>query len=153
MDVVKEDQQIRVGQKFPLPYYSRVVGVRPLATGLAESNWDVTPPLGNVVWLLGVDIWFDHSTLDPGDLYYDQAVVFQSFISPKTALELSQCEVILPTTKAGIGNCWVNFDRSAHMHFNLRRLFTGGAIRFGLYVTNLEDGILVCQAAFEISEG
>jgi len=153
VEVVKEEQQIRVAEKFPVPAYSRVFGLFcQLSPGVGNDDYAVSQPLGNRLWLLGVRCEFMPQALDEasGCLLYiasgQDAKANAEAISTRWDLVL-ECS---GGAKKGI--YWTIEPRE--LYLPMKRLYTGRALRFGIVAENLSATVgLNVNVFFEISEG
>ena len=151
--VVQRNQQEEMRRRYPKPVYSRVVNLEVLVSdGVGGYGFNYTPPLGNRLWLLSVDLWFMNPTIDvkiggfiylrTGDVrpkdYGDVAMNWDSVIDDSTGI------------KPGI--YWEGIN--AHFRWDMMRFYEGKGRRFGVTIENFNvDQNWLCWASFQISEG
>ncbi len=137
----------------PKPAYSRIVNLEVLVSdGIGGYGFNYTPPLGNRIWLLSVDLWFINPTLD---------VLIGGFIylrtgdtKPASAGEVAMRwdSVIDDSTGIKPGIYWRGL--SQHFRWDMMRFYEGRGRRFGVMIenSNIYQSWL-CWASFQISEG
>ncbi|MBA7690504.1 hypothetical protein ES703_99033 [subsurface metagenome] len=149
--LVNKPQPIRVGVRNPGAVYSRWLVTHRAFSNVAGSYQSaITPPVGVSVWLLQVSIryWVRDAT-NFGQLFMD---VMTGSGSPGSAPEMADAwDRVLPCYGTypnlfGEGN-------SFEWDFEMRRLFTGEARRFGFWGQNLIAFTAFLQVGFLISEG
>lgn len=151
--VVARNQQAEVARLHPKPVYSRVINLTlQVPAGLGQEDFAVSPPIGNRVWLLGVDLFI---------LNMDVDVVCSGFIYISTGTDKK-------VTAPMIAEQWDSIIRNYggpkpafyysgirdHFHWDMMRFYEGTGRRFGAVAQNLTD-IKGWRAwiSFEISEG
>ncbi|MBA7522327.1 hypothetical protein ES705_14445 [subsurface metagenome] len=151
--IVGRDQQAEVRRRYPKPAYSRIVNLEVLvADGLDGVGFNYTPPLGNRLWLLSVDLWFINPTLD---------VLIGGFVylrtgdtKPESAGEVAMKwqSVIDDSTGIKPGIYWTGLN--AHFHWDMMRFYEGRGRRFGVMIENFNQyQQWLAWASFQISEG
>lgn len=151
--IVGRDQQAEMRRLHPKPAYSRVINLEVLVSdGLGGEGFNYTPPLGNRLWLLSVDLWFMNPTVDVtigGFIYLRTGMA-----KPESAGEVAMkwASVIDDTTGIKPGIYWVGLNE--HFHWDMMRLYEGQHRRFGVVIENFNvDQKWLCWASFQISEG
>lgn len=151
--VVPRDQQAEVRRLHPKPAYSRVINLTlQVAAGIGSDDFQVSPPIGNRVWLLGVDLFV---------LNMDVDVVCSGFFYISTGKEEKVTgEVIAVKWEPIIRNyggpkaaLYYSGVRD-HFHWDMMKFYQGSGRRFGALAENLTE-IKGFRAwiSFEISEG
>lgn len=150
--LINKAQLIRVGVKNPAPDSSRIVIVQLLvAAGIGNDDWAVTPPLGNRVRLLSVDVWMQPTT---------QGGFIKSFLKVTTGTGMK-------FTADMISNQWASvmdvsmivkvgmmlFCCDKHMRFDMSKLYVGESRRFGMYSQSNSNTQYSIIGAFQIAEG
>lgn len=151
--VVRRNQQEEIRRLHPKPAYSRVINLTvQIPAGLGADDSAVSPPIGNRVWLLGVDLFVMSLEVD---------IVGSGFIYISTGTEQK-------VTKEFIATKWDPVIRNyggpkpgfyysgtrGKFHWDMMRFFEGSGRRFGVLAQNLTD-IVGWRAwvSFQISEG
>jgi len=151
--VVERNQQAEVRRRYPKPAYSRVINLTlQVPAGLGESDFAVSPPVGNRIWLLGVDLFI---------LNMDVDIVCSGFIYISTGTDKRVTEPMIadqwdPVIR-NYGGPKPGFYYSGirdQFHWNMMKFYEGSGRRFGAVAENLTD-IKGWRAwvSFEISEG
>lgn len=140
------------GSDKPVERESRVIILQLLIkAGAGNSDYAITPPLGNRVRLLGVDVWFQPTS---------QGGFIKAYlkVTTGTGTGLSADIVgwrwpsVMDTTmimKVGM----LIFCCDLHLHFNMNKLYIGESQKFGIWSesnANVQYSIL---AAFLVAEG
>lgn len=151
--VVPRDQQAEVRRLYPKPAYSRVINLTlQVAAGAGADDYAVSPPIGNRVWLLGVDLFL---------MSLDVDVVFSGFIYISTGKDKRASGEMIATqwepiirNYGGPKECLYFSTLGAHYHWNMMKFYEGAGRRFGVAGENLTD-IIGWRAwvSLEISEG
>jgi len=150
--VVERNQQAEVRRRYPKPAYSRVINLTlQVPAGLGESDFAVSPPVGNRIWLLGVDLFI---------LNMDVDIVCSGFIYISTGTDKRVTEPMIadqwdPVIR-NYGGPKPGFYYSGirdQFHWNMMKFYEGSGRRFGAVAENLTD-IKGWRAwvSFEISE-
>lgn len=151
--VVARNQQAEVARLHPKPVYSRVINLTlQIPAGLGQDDFAVSPPIGNRIWLLGVDLVILNRDVD---------VVCSGFIYISTGTDKR-------VTAEMIANQWDPIIRNYggpkpgfyysgirdKFHWDMMKFYEGSGRRFGAVAENLTD-IKSWRAwvSFEISEG
>lgn len=153
MIVLGQDQQRIVGETYPVPSYSRVFGLfLSCAAGIGEPDSQISPPIGNRVWLLGIHVHFmpELPVATPGCFLH-----LTTGQNPKATGEenTTRWENLIPSY-GGAKKAIFWRDAPMELIFSMRVLFTGASRRFGVTVENFSatKGLNV-NVFFEISEG
>lgn len=130
---------------------SRVVLVQLLvAAGVGNDDYGVTPPLGNRVRLLGVDVWYQPTT--QGGFIKGYLKITTGTGTTFTAdIVSNQWASVMDTTmllKVGI----LVFCCDLHLHFDMNKLYAGESQRFGLYSESNSNQQYSILGAFHIAE-
>lgn len=123
-----------------------------LDPGVGTAMQMVTPPLGNRIWLLGIDIWFMNYTVDTP--VHGLVVISTGQGAEPTPNEVVyQWESLLPAI--GNNGPWFHwFGVRGHRHYSMMKFYEGTARRFAAYMENFEaDKQWYAHVSFEISEG
>lgn len=151
--IVGRNQQAEVARLHPKPVYSRVINLTlQIPAGLGEEDYAVSPPVGNRIWLLGVDLII---------LNMDVDVVCSGFIYISTGTDKRVTAPIIaekwdPVIR-NYGGPKPGFYYSGirdQFHWDMMKFYEGTGRRFGALAENLTD-IKGWRAwiSFEISEG
>lgn len=151
--VVARNQQAEVARLHPKPVYSRVINLTlQIPAGLGQDDFAVSPPIGNRIWLLGVDLIILNRDVD---------VVCSGFIYISTGTDKRVTAPMIATKWDPIirnyGGPKPGFYYSGirdKFHWDMMKFYEGSGRRFGAVAENLTD-IKSWRAwvSFEISEG
>lgn len=151
--VVGRNQQAEMARLHPKPVYSRVINLTlQVPAGLGQDDFAVSPPLGNRIWLLGVDLFIMNMNVD---------VVVSGFLYISTGIEKKVTASMIATQWDPIirnyGGPKPGFYYSGireHFHWDMMKFYEGTGRRFGAVAESLVD-ITSWRAwvSFEISEG
>lgn len=151
--VVQRNQQEESRRLNPKPAYSRVINLEVLVSdGLGGEGFNYTPPLGNRLWLLSVDLWFMNPTLDVqigGFIYLRTGKA-----KPASAGDLAMKwdSVIDDSTGIKPGMYWTGLNQ--HLRWDMMKFYEGSGRRFGVMIENFNvDQKWLCWASFQVSEG
>ena len=151
--IVGRNQQEEVARLHPMTAYSRQVCIElHVLKGSGAADWFTTPPLGNRLWLLGIDIWFINPTVDV--LIKGWLVITTGSNKKPTAPQVVyEWEPLLPLV--GHSGTWLEWcGIRCHRHYSMRKFFQGSERRFAAYVENKTDLTdWYAHVSFEISEG
>lgn len=151
--IVARNQQAEMARLHPKPVYSRVINLTlQITPGAGADDFAVSPPVGNRVWLLGMDLFLFSLEVD---------VVFSGFIYISTGTD----KRVTPTMIAAqwdpivrnYGGPKPGFYFSTlgqHFHWDMMKFYEGSGRRFAAVGENLTD-IIGWRAwvSFQISEG
>lgn len=152
-DLLTSGQPARRAVLNPGPVYSRVVNLElHVPAGLGASDWEVTPPLGQNIWLLGVRAWFFSSAV---------GVLIGGIVRITAGTGVNLTEEIVATRWEPIIENYGGAKTGLYWHsdkgsfaWQMRRLYTGQARRFGCVIENFDpEQHWVALVSFEISEG
>lgn len=151
--VVRRDQQAESRRLHPKPAYSRVINLTlQVAAGIGADDYAVSPPMGNRIWLLGVDLVI---------LNMDVDVVCSGFFYISTGMDRNANAEKIATQWDPIirnyGGPKPAFYYSGirdKFHWDMMKFYEGAGRRFGVVAESLTD-IKGFRAwvSFEISEG
>ena len=151
--IVPRGQQEAVRRESPKQAYSRVINLTlQIPAGLGEEDFAVSSPVGNRVWLLGVDLFI---------LNMDVDVVCSGFIYIRTGTDkkvtapmiAEQWDPIIRNYGGPKPGFYYSGIRD-QFHWNMMKFYEGSGRRFGAVAQNLTE-IKGWRAwvSFEISEG
>lgn len=152
-ELLNQSQPGRVSVLRPAGVYSRVVAVQVDPCVQWEYKWQFTPPVGNDVVLLRVQVFLQHEHLETVGTVEDGFMVYTAQVAPSSAAEVRRCEAVVPVFASFGISIWWNKAQVRDYEWTMRRYYKGAERRFGLYVENSEDSQLIAWASFEISEG
>ena len=151
--VVQRNQQAEVARLHPKPVYSRVINLTlQIPAGLGQEDFAVSPPVGNRIWLLGIDLHILNMQVD---------VVCSGFIYISTGTDKRVTAPMIADQWDPIirnyGGPKTGFYYSGirdHFHWDMMKFYEGSGRRFGAVAESLVD-IISWRAwiSFEISEG
>lgn len=151
--IVTRSQRIVTGATNPGSVYSRVVSCVAYLKVVGYAR-GYTPPLGEKLWLHGVDVWPSHDYSGVAGAMISFRILHGAG-KPATAAEILSWTNILPVDwPDGIGRAWTQYQAFFHQHWDVNQLFVGAAQRFGIWL--MGSGfvpLLEFVASFEISEG
>lgn len=151
--LVTMPQPITTGVQFPKSVYSRVVNLElHIPAGIGNGDFAFTPALGNNIWLLRVDVWFlrnDTGGQIGGFVYIGAG----SAVPAHGGVIAMRWDLIVPNySGAKPGLWWQGVD--GHVGWDMRKLYTGEARRFGVSIENFSATLnWVALVSFVISEG
>lgn len=137
----------------PAPVQSRVIALElHCPAGIGNSDWCSTPPLGNRLWLYGIDVWIYCTTPGPGigGFFYLTYGTYEPSSGEDVAVRWTPIIPLYCGLKLGF--LWYDCA-SFHRHFSMAKLFTNDGLRFGAVVENGGAQAWMTTVAFEISEG
>lgn len=151
--IVGRNQQAAMRAAHPKPYYSRTVLMRMMLERVGDMRaGGVTPPLGNRLWLLGVDVWF-MSTTDNG--FMSLAVDLKVGTTEESDLLVIR-DTWEPVMRSSYGptDTMMVYGRDIHLHFDMMRFFEAEAKRLAMVATIVAAGVeCLGLVAWHISEG
>ncbi|MBA7627279.1 hypothetical protein ES703_34741 [subsurface metagenome] len=149
--LITKSQAIRASVNNPMAAYSRVVLVQLIVdAGVGSDSAGTTPPLGNRVRLLGVDIWLQ-PVAQGGFIEGAVKVKTGSGVkTPVSVISLEWATVMDESQLLKLG--FLVFCCVQHYHFDMNRLYVGESQRFAVYSTNLSNTKYSILGAFQISE-
>lgn len=136
----------------PAPVHSRVVLMQLLvAAGVGNDDYAVTPPLGNRVRLLGVDVWIMPTS--QGGFIEASLKVTAGSGERFTGLVVSEAwaPVMDVTMLLKVGILFYCCDN--HFHFDMNKLYIGESQRFGMYSVSTSNTQYTILGGFHIAEG
>ena len=136
----------------PKPYYSRVVSIATDVIGDGEWRYVTTPPMGQSLWLLKIDVW--RWPKSPDASKGTEFRIFGGSGAPGTVKELDRWEEVLPVLLDGKRHLWRAYDGTDHYQWTMMRFFEGRPIRLAVsHMRAATFGNDVLYVSFEISEG
>jgi len=151
--VVARDQQAEMRRLHPKPAYSRIVNLEVLVpAGIGAEGFNYTPPLGNRLWLLSVDLWFFNPTPDIqiGGFIYLRTGGKKPASPGETAMKWDS--VVDDSTGIKPGIYWTGLR--AHIRWDMMKFYEGSERRFALLIENFsETQQWLAWVSFQISEG
>lgn len=149
--LANKSQPIVSGVMNPQATYSRVVIVQLLvAAGVGNEDYGITPPLGNRVRLLGVDVWIQPT--NQGGFIVAYLKVKSGTGVPISAIRMSVDWLPVMDVSMILGVGMMLFCCEKHMHFSMNKLYVGESQRFGLYSQSNSNTQYTILGAFEIAE-
>lgn len=153
MEVIVGDQQEIVAARHPRVSYSRAVCLDCTATvGIGNSDFALSPALGDRLWVLGVRLVNLPPVLDlmSGGLFY---VLVGSGPAPTSSQMIAGWERVI-LSYGGVKPAVRLQGLWCEVYIPMRRFFEGRALRLGLVIENFSDAVVMNGfAIFEISEG
>jgi len=151
--IVPRNQQMAVAQAHPKPYYSRTVLMRMKLERVGDMRaGGITPPLGNRLWLLGVDVWF-MSTVDNGFMSLQLDLKVGTTEETDLLVIRDKWEPVMRSSY-GPADTILVYGRSIHLHFDMMRFFEAEAKRFAMVCSIIGVGVeCMGLVAWHISEG
>lgn len=150
--VVPRNQQLKMAEEHPKPYYSRVIGMTITTKVPPTEDFVVTPVLGNDIWLLNVKVW-----VTPKPVVAWQCTRFQIFAGGGKNVgieDVTEWEIILPLIdNEGKPKNWQISDGQETKEFSMMRFYSGQQRRFAMKVYRDTEPADTIQASLEISEG
>lgn len=151
--VVARNQQAEMARLHPKPVYSRVINLTlQIPAGLGQVAFAISPPVGNRIWLLGVDLITMSQT---------RANVFGGFIYITTGTQLKrqgdaglrlEDDVIRNYGGPKPGFYYTGFGDS--YHWDMMMFYEGAGRKFGALAENLfVTETWRAWISFQISEG
>lgn len=150
--LVNKVQPIVQGVKNPKAVYSRQVLVQLFVEGgVGNSDWGVTPPLGNRVRLLSVDVWLQPTTQGG---FIECTLKVQTGAGKKfSAYQISEQWAPVMDSSMLLKVGLMIYCCGITMRFDMDKLYTGESQRFGLFSQNNGNVAYTVIGAFQISEG
>lgn len=151
--IVGRDQQAEVRRLYPKPAYSRVINLTlQIPAGLGQGDFAVSPPIGNRVWLLGVDMFITNLSVD---------IISSAFIYLSTGTDKDETGEKIATQWEQIireyGGPKPGFYYSGirdHFHWDMMKFYEGSGRRFGVVAESLSIyEVMRVWVSLEISEG
>ncbi len=151
--VVPRNQQAEMQRLHPKPAYSRVVNLTlQVPAGAGNEDLAVTPPIGNRIWLLGVDLFVTNLNVDvvASGFIYISTGTGQKVTGENVA---TKWELIIPNYGGPKPGLYYSGIRD-HFHWDMMRFYEGAGRRFGALAENLTDTIgFRVWVSLQISEG
>lgn len=151
--VVPRNQQEEMRRRHPKPAYSRVVGFDfTVPKDGTQTQWDITPLLGQRLWVLRAQLWIRAETQGVSRRFnWKLAIVGPGKVTgPQimtTVESLVRIEYIQKPYATMVGS-------EAYFDFEMQRFYEGEPKRLIAWVSHdCSDDPLWVQAAFTISEG
>jgi len=151
--IANRAQQVYTGGMYPVSAYSRIMGLGVTVLEDGVFKWNITPPVGNKVWLLNVTVRCNPKpanlsqgtliTLYAGEGLVTQEADFEYW--DKILPILNQDNTILPVLMT---------DGVNEMSWSMSKLYKGDHRRFGIGANRL-GGFMTdaIYAEFTIAEG
>lgn len=153
MDIIVGDQQAILAARHPRVSYSRGICLDCTATtGIGNSDFALTPSLGNKLWVLGVRLVNLPPVLDlmSGGLFY---VLIGSGRQPSASEMIASWERVI-LSYGGVKPAVRLQGLYCEVYFPMMRFFEGRALRLGLVIENFSDAVVMNGLAIlEVSEG
>lgn len=151
--VVARNQQAEMARLHPKPAYSRVINLTvQVPAGIGNAGFAISPPVGNRVWLLSVNLITMSQT---------RANVFGGFIQITTGTQIKAQEGSPPQLDQPVIRNYGGPKPSFYYtgfgdsyHWDMMMFYEGTGRRFGSLIENLfETETWRAWISFEISEG
>lgn len=153
MKVVNTNQQVRTAGLNPAAVYSRTVNLYLcFDAGLGLDDFQFTPPLGNNLWLLEMQMTcMPNSVVNKGQAFI--YVMAGSEKVPTLDLVLNQWQPVIPNYGAAKPG-FQFYGLQQQFRWPMKRRFEGNAIRFGAVVASLSATVAMrFWISFLFSEG
>lgn len=150
--IKSKSQQLVKPAMNPVSTYSRQVLVQlRVPAGVGNTDYAITPPLGDTTWLLGVDLWLSAIGIGVwiGGMIHIKTGTGRE---PSAGLIVTRWESIMDTSML-LKGAIVWYGDIGHLHFSMKRLYRESGRRFGIVIENLKANTINALGAFEISEG
>lgn len=151
--VVNKSQPVISGGMYPMSAYSRMLlfRMRPERVGFM-NDFGVTSVIGQRVWILGVDVWFNNIA-QAGWMMLENSVMYGVNKDADFPEIRDNWESVLQYSRSGTKS-FLYYGEKGHMHFNMKMLLKGQAWRFG-FVSQIFGAGVECMVMFgiEIAEG
>lgn len=151
--VVPRDQQAEVRRLYPKQAYSRVINLTlQVVAGAGKEDFAVSPPIGNRVWLLGVDLVILNSHVDIlcSGFFYIGTGTDQKVDGEKIAVQWDPVIRNYGGPKPGFYYTGIR----DHFHWDMMKFYEGSGRRFGAVAENLYATIgFRAWISLEVSEG
>lgn len=150
--VVARNQQAEMERLHPKPVYSRTIILELMVpAGVAAEDYAATPPLGNRVWLLGIDIWL--FAITPGDMIGGTIWLSSGLGKTTDTGEIAtKWDPIMDMSMVPKKAIWYR-GADNKLSFDMMKFYQKQAIRFGIATQNLTVNEWWAICAFKISEG
>lgn len=151
--IVNRSQQVYTGGIYPISAYSRVLGVSCFIPADGAFGFNVTPPVGNKVWLTHIKL---QVIPKPANCAQGTSViVYAGQGGVPTEHDLLSWEVVIPMLDPnGQATLWTMTDGIATVEWDMSKLYTGKNRRFAVGGRRAggfrDDGI---WASLTIAEG
>jgi hypothetical protein len=151
--IANRNQQVYTGGVYPISAYSRVIGLTALIPPNGDFGFNVTPQVGNKVWLTHIKI-----QVLPKPANHSQGtsvIVYAGQGGEPTQNDLLSWEVVIPMRDpAGGSTLWTMTDGISVVEWDFSKLYKGKNRRFAVggrrYGGFGADGI---WASLTIAEG
>lgn len=153
MQVVNRNQQVVTTGISPRAVYSRVVNLYLyMAAGLGVDDFQITPPLGNNLWLMEMSLTcFPHSVVNKGQAFI--YVMAGSGKEPTINEVLNNWDQVIPNYGAAKPG-FQFYGLQQRFVWPMNRRYMGQARRFGCVVNQLSATVAIrFWVSFTFSEG
>jgi len=137
----------------PKPAYSRVINLTlQVAAGLGSDDFEVSPPIGNRVWLLGLDLFILNTDVD---VLRSGLIYMRTGTDPEANAEMiaTAWDPIIRNYGGPKRGFYYSGIRD-HFHWDMMKFYEGSGRRFGAVAENLQVDVgMRIWISFEISEG
>lgn len=151
--IVGRGQQEEMRRLHPRPAYSRVINLTlQVAAGIGADDYAVSPPIGNRVWLLGVDLVILNMDVDVvcSAFFYISTGTDKKVNGEKIATEWDPVIRNYGGPKPGFYYSGIRDQ----FHWDMMKFYEGSGRRFGAVAESLtEIKGFRAWVSFEISEG
>jgi len=151
--IVGRDQQAETRRRYPKPAYSRVI-VQDLycdASGTG-TDFEISAPVGNRLWLLSVDVWIQAVTI--GGLVNMWFQLKTGHAGVASILDVTfEWESVIDVAKH-VDNHIYHWGASGHRRFDMMKFYEGQGRHFAsVGQTFGASGDCAMSVAYQISEG
>lgn len=151
--IVGRDQQAEMRRLHPKPVYSRVL-VQDLYCAVAGggSDFEISEPVGNKVWLLSVDVWIQAVAIGGLATFWFQIKTGHSDVATLNDV-VFRWETVIHVTKHPDNHIY-HWGTSGHRRFDMMKFYEGKGRRFAsVGQTFGGSGDVAVSVAYQISEG
>ncbi len=148
-----ENQQEESRRRFPKPAYSRVI-VQDLSLLGVWSGFDhlISAPVGNRIWLLSVDVWFQPAVIDGLVTLWFQIKTGQSDMVSQNDV-VFRWESVLDVPKH-VDQQIYKYGGPEHRRFDMMKFYEGKGRRFAAVGQTFGASVdCYVSVAYQISEG
>ena len=150
--IVNTSQQIVAGATAPASSYSRQVLVQlNVPPNVGGTDYGITLPLGNKVWLLSIDLWIYGVAINVwhyGLIHINTGTGQQV----NAGIVATQWQPVMDTSML-FNQVIIWQGETGHLHFEMGKLFTTESQRFGVVYQSMVAQRTLILGAFQVSEG
>ena len=151
--IANRAQQVYTGGIYPISAYSRVIGISCIIPANGDFGFNVTPQVGNKVWLTHVKIQVLNKPANRAQA--TTVIVYAGQGGIPSQQDLASWEIVIPMRDpVGGSTLWTLHDGLDTVEWDMSKLFVGKNRRFACGGRRtggfLEDGMFT---SFTIAEG